>query len=471
MEEDFDPYFEGNNQLELSNRFERMLEMDDNYFFDVEEFEDLIDYYLNQSEIKKAKQVIDFSLIQHPTSCSLKLKQAQFYTETHQPNKALEILNIAENLEPFNSEISLTKANIYSQIRQHNKAIENYFKAVKLIDDSNEKANIYLNIAFEYENLSQFDKALNILKGLLNDNPENETVLYEIAFCYNLKNDTENGISFFTKFIDDYPFSYIAWFNLGIAYNKAELYEKAEEAYDYAIAIKDDFSAAYFNKANSLALQEKYKEAIAIFKETFNYEDPDATTYYYIGECYEKLEDNINAEKNYLKAIKLDAFCADAFAGLAVVSEYQGKDQVALESIKKALDLEINNSEYWYIYGDILAKIENIEEAIVAYYKVLELDKDNEEVWLDLAEAVKKNESIEKAILFLYEGMEKQSTNYSIYIRLSALLLEIGKADDAVEYLNIALSQNKELAQELTEYYPNAILFPAIVETLENYKK
>ena len=46
MDEDFDPYNEGNDDLELSNRFEQMLEMNEHYFFDVEEFEDLIDFYL-----------------------------------------------------------------------------------------------------------------------------------------------------------------------------------------------------------------------------------------------------------------------------------------------------------------------------------------------------------------------------------------------------------------------------------------
>ena len=62
MEEDFDPYFDDNDDVELSGRFERMLEKNDHYFFDVEEFENLIDYYLDQNDTKKAKQVIDFSL-------------------------------------------------------------------------------------------------------------------------------------------------------------------------------------------------------------------------------------------------------------------------------------------------------------------------------------------------------------------------------------------------------------------------
>ena len=210
MDEDFDPYSEGSDDLELSNRFEQMLETNESYFFDVEELEDLIDYYLEKNELEKAKKAIDFALYQHPNSSELKIKQAQYLVENHQPNKGLDILNALENMEPFNHELFLTKANIYSQIRQHQKAIENYYKAVKLIDDKNEKSNIYFSIAFEYENLSQYDKALTILKNLLQENPENETLIYEISFCYNLKNDSESSIQFFNSFIDEHPYNYLA---------------------------------------------------------------------------------------------------------------------------------------------------------------------------------------------------------------------------------------------------------------------
>ena len=41
---------------------------------------------------------------------------------------------------------------------------------------------------------------------------------------------------------------------------------------------------------------------------------------------------------------------------MAVINETENKNQSAIFYIKKALELENNNSEYWYIYGDILVK-------------------------------------------------------------------------------------------------------------------
>ena len=59
----------------------------------------------------------------------------------------------------------------------------------------------------------------------------------------------------------------------------------------YDIAIEPAFASAYFNKANSQANMESYREAINTYLETFEHEEPEALTYYYVGECYEKLED------------------------------------------------------------------------------------------------------------------------------------------------------------------------------------
>ena len=46
-----------------------------------------------------------------------------------------------------------------------------------------------------------------------------------------------------------------------------------------------------FNKGNTLANLNRYKDAIDCYKKTFEFEAPDALTYYNIGECYEQLED------------------------------------------------------------------------------------------------------------------------------------------------------------------------------------
>src|SRR3546814_9774721 len=82
-------------------------------------------------------------------------------------------------------------------------------------------------------------------------------LLYELAFCFDIIDRQEESIAFYQKYIDEEPYSYAAWYNLGNAFNKLGLFEKAIDAYDYAILVRDNFAAAYFNKGNALMRSEE----------------------------------------------------------------------------------------------------------------------------------------------------------------------------------------------------------------------
>ena len=50
------------------NRFEEMLTQNIEYFFDVSEFEQIIEHYFNEGKLKEAKKAVVFSIGQHPTA-------------------------------------------------------------------------------------------------------------------------------------------------------------------------------------------------------------------------------------------------------------------------------------------------------------------------------------------------------------------------------------------------------------------
>ena len=60
------------NNFSLS-RFESMLKTNDVLFFDSAEFEDIINYYLENGKFALAKKAVKLGLAQHPTSTNLKL--------------------------------------------------------------------------------------------------------------------------------------------------------------------------------------------------------------------------------------------------------------------------------------------------------------------------------------------------------------------------------------------------------------
>ena len=234
----------------LISRFEEMIKNSKEFFFDVQDFEDIIDYYLERSDFSNCQKAIEAAKNQHPSCTAFKFKQALYLISINKHNDSLNILNELEILEPSNPEIYLTKGVIYSHQKKYDLSINAYKMAIKFADDPED---IYTNIAFEYENIGDYLRAINYLKKVLEINPENEAIIYELSFCYELSGQSEECVEFYENFIDKNPYSKSAWFNLGIAFSNIDKYEKAIDAYDFCLAIDETFASAYFNKANALA--------------------------------------------------------------------------------------------------------------------------------------------------------------------------------------------------------------------------
>ncbi|HAH58422.1 MAG TPA: hypothetical protein DCL86_09760 [Bacteroidales bacterium] len=141
----------------LSSRFDSMIVNGTALFFDIEEYEDLIDHYLFINNLKKCNQVMSYAMEQYPGNTDLLIRQAQLLVSSNKAEKALRVLSKVEDIDPHNSEVFFTKGAIYSQMKRYADAIEEYNKAIK---DDEDLANIYSNIAFEYENLGNYHKSI-----------------------------------------------------------------------------------------------------------------------------------------------------------------------------------------------------------------------------------------------------------------------------------------------------------------------
>jgi tetratricopeptide (TPR) repeat protein len=243
---------EGMNDKEFEEslrRFENMINNGENSFFDADELEEIIEYYMQWLNHDIARKAIDYGVAHFPYSTVLKIKKAQYLSTQHFTHEALNLLNEVEQIEQNNFDLYMTRGYIYSQIGLGEQAIENFKKAIPLAEFKDE---VYVALGIEFLNEDKPDDALFYFKKAIKSNPKNETALNEISLCFDLTGKSEESISFFTNYIENNPYSYYAWFNLGLAYGRVGLFEKAIDAYDYSIAINEQFSSAYFNKVKTL---------------------------------------------------------------------------------------------------------------------------------------------------------------------------------------------------------------------------
>jgi tetratricopeptide (TPR) repeat protein len=137
-------------------KFESMLKTDDVYFFDAEDFQDIIHHYLNNGKIALAKKAIKIGLQQHPDSIELKLLSIEVLVFENNLELAEKMLDELQVIDSNNEEIYIQRANIYSKKDNHEAAVSLLTHALNLTDDS---FDIHSLLGMEYLFMDNFEDA------------------------------------------------------------------------------------------------------------------------------------------------------------------------------------------------------------------------------------------------------------------------------------------------------------------------
>ena len=141
-------------------KFEQMLNTNHTYFFDAQEFEDIIVYYLGFGENQLAKKALKMGLEQHPSSHELLLLQSEVFILDEKYDAALKLLDYIEKLNPLDEEIWLQKASIASKNDDHKSSIKFLNEALKLSEDPLEIWNL---LGMEHLLAEEFEEATYFL--------------------------------------------------------------------------------------------------------------------------------------------------------------------------------------------------------------------------------------------------------------------------------------------------------------------
>lgn len=426
-------------------KFERMMRLNENRFFDASDLEEIIEYYMMNRQYKDASHAIKFALDLHPKSNHFQLRYFQILCFKGKFNKAKRIIKHLEAVDPGNPDVYLTKAQYYNLQGNHKRAYSLLMKAIEL-DPTNSDA--WYLAAVECQNLGFYNKAINCLRKAIKLNPQNDVFLVELYSCFELSDKLPHGIKYFNNYIDHFPYSAQAWDFLGALYFKNNEFEKAIEAHDYAIAIDDKLINAMLGKAFAYVALEKYEEALEDFQKVAELKMPDSFTLLCMGECYEQLEQYDNAEIFYRRALEENPMLVDAYSGLAIINHYKGKNKEAISFIKQAINLEPAESAFWFLLGDFYLKSGLLDKGEEAYRKVVELDPENPDIWYHLIQLNIENGNDEKAMNDVYESLNFHYDDSRILLQWSDLLMKCGETALSLYVFEDALEHNTEVVEE-----------------------
>tara|TARA_R110000765_G_scaffold10024_3_gene31221 strand:+ start:2957 stop:4360 length:1404 start_codon:yes stop_codon:yes gene_type:complete len=384
-------------------KFESMLKTDDVYFFDAEDFEDIVHHYLNHGKISLAKKGIKIGLQQHPGSIELKLLQVEVLVFENQTEKAEALLDELQLLDNQNEEIYIQRANIYSKQDNHEGAVQLLQQALSITTNS---FDIYSLLGMEYLFMDNFKQAKESFMKCVEFDEEDYSSLYNVIYCFEFLEDYDGAIIYLNKYLEKNPYCEVAWHQLGKQYYYKELYTDALTAFDFAIISDDSFIGAYFEKGKVLEKLGRNKEAIENYETTISIEDPTSHAFLRIGKCYEKLKDTEMAKYYFYQTVHEDPLLDKGW--LAITNLYfNTKDyEKAVYYINKALNIDGENPSYWKKCAQIHTELKNYDQADFAFKQAVDLGNYELDTWLKWADVVHTNGETIAAVQILSQGRE-----------------------------------------------------------------
>lgn len=450
------------------SRFESMLKTNDVLFFDSDEFDNIIHYYLENGKIALAKKAVKLGLAQHPASVNLKLYKVEILVFEDKLDLADGILNELQDLEASNEEIFIQKAQIYSKRDLHHKAIEMLELALEITLEDSE---IYTLIGMEYLFLEDLENAKYSFMKCLEADEDDYSALYNIMYCFDFLDQKKEAIEYLNMYLNKNPYCEVAWHQVGKQYFDLKDYQKALAAFDFAIISDDRFIGAYLEKGKVLEKLKKYNEAIENYKVTLGLDDPTSFAYLRIGKCYEKLGCDDLAIKNYQQTVHEDPLLDKGW--IAITDFYIRKlnFQKALYYINKAINIDEENVLYWKRYAKINNRLNFYEEAEHGYKKSLELGNYELETWVRRCDILIELGEFETASQSLIQALEFYPDTAEIEFRLAGLFFKINQGEKGYFHLNNGLKIDAEYYIIIEELFPAVFKRKSIKQIINSFIK
>lgn len=453
FDDDDEDDFESHLKDDLS-RFEASQESGEPMgFLDSDRWEVLIDHFLMNGQYNNALICSEEAITQYSYNPLFHLRKAQCFSAIGKLKESINILTELERTGNQSFELLLTKASVFSQLKDSKNAIR-YFKSALDASTNEDRDEVFLDLAMEYENMGDYRSALKTLKEAIAYNPKNESAIYEIAYCYDQLGEYEQSIKCYSDFIDENPYSFTAWYNLGNAYLKLENYEKAIWAYDYCVLINDEFGPVFFNMGNAYLSVNKFNKAIECFERCIELDGDDPVALCYIGEAHEQMKQLDLARHYYERSLELAPLLPDAWLGLGIVEDLEGRTREGIELIRKAAELDPENAGIFYVLAGAYEKLDELEQASEYYQLSLSLDPDDSECLVDYINFLSA-ESLKEALSYLDAFERTGPDNPAVPLIRIYLWWNMGRREEAVSLFRELIEKDRKSALELFELYPD----------------
>lgn len=455
---------------ELIERFENQLENDCLSFFDVDELNIMIDYYIQHDDIEKINILADMAMKYHSESPVIYNIMAKKYLSVQDAKNALKYLKEEDN-NTEDPDYYVNLGYCHGLLNNHKQSIVAYKRAVKLLGDNENVTDIYGSIGGEYMLLRDYEKALYYLKKGITDNIDYGEQYMQIMNCYFYLERGFECVDFINAEIDKNPHNLEAWMALGNCYLRLHLLEKACEQYEFALAIDQHYDRAYINIATINNELDKYQDTIDIIEEAFRNKVKKPILYCLYGEALAKTGNKLDAISNFKKAIELDENIAEAYAGLGFIFCEEENHKSAVKFLKRAHELAPFNTDYLFVLVEENNKLGKYKTSLKYLKEIEELYPFDVNLYIAFMEVYIMQDDIDNAVKYIEKGLNKLGKQAPLLYRMA--FINFIQEEEQLGLMNLeeALEIDTDGVQEFIDFDPNYILNNEnIVNLINEYK-
>ena len=358
---------------ELVERYEQMLSGTGSCYFDSDEIGEIAEYYESKGQLPNALHVTEFGLNMHPGDVDLRLKQARYLLYLDRADEARKIM---AELADYSPDATLVRAELQfldGHVKRGHELL------LSLLDSDDLSEDICFEALDIYADYDCFEGLIEFVQKAETVLPDSRELLREMAAICEDRSEYDQAIVIYNKLIDKDPYSVADWFSLAKVEALLKHYDKAIEACDFALAVKEDDEAVISFKGYCYYDSGQYDKAIEQFKEYATVTKDKSVAYELIGESYIKQEDYNNALTYFHKALEADPGNSNICYQLATCYYDLGKVREAIVCLQDTISLDERDDEAHSFLGEIFLQIGDYEKAYRHLSRSLALNADDRE--------------------------------------------------------------------------------------------
>lgn len=372
--------------------------------FDLNTIENLTEYCLENEKYEEALDLSREWLKMMPDSIDAHCKLAFSLLNLDRSHDALRAIENAFQISPDDSETLLLKATILESL---GKVDESKEIIMRLLEDEPENADYHYAHANILQTARDFDSAIDIYLYLLENSEDYALQIYQdLAFCFNAVEDYDKALEYYEHAIQLNPFDSNLWYNKGVIYSNLLDTKKAIPAFDMAVTVEPGFFIAWFNLAHSYSTENRLEDSADAYLKALEIKPKDIDCLHNLASVYGDLCLYEKALELFEQIIEINPHLASAVYGAGLCFEILNKYDSAIECFDRAIALNNKYFEVYLSYSHLLLKLERNEEAIILLKKAAKIAI-NERVFNDfIAINLFEMDDIEGTLSFLNELLE-----------------------------------------------------------------